>query len=434
MQLMLSQSHADPKSARGKLGLTQKIKKLLSSVGGLLQIMAAYSMAYWVMGRQVVWQRDVSAIQGLKPPFVVLGNHTSNLDPALVQIVIAPWHCQFLTSNFYFRLPILGRLLTIFGCIPKIQFASDLRSTRRALAALAQGGVVGIFPEGRRSIDGSTGPITDSVARFIKMAKVPVVTVKTQGGYLVWPRWSAFWRSGKLETEAKVLFTVQQIRELSVGQIYADVCQALAYDEYEWNRQAKVECDHPKAGEKLHQILHQCPRCLAEQSMVGKGARLVCTNCENTAQVDRNGSLQPLDSRCVVFSDPVQWFAWQDGQLAASLDQGDYSFQAVVADIQVADKFYGAYRSCGSGQVELTQEGLRFAGIIDGQSQELFFPIALLPSVSTEFALDFEICDEENAWWIFLAEEQQTIRLERAIAGLHQRSLVKSSGSQTAIG
>jgi len=50
----------------------------------------------------------------------------------------------------------------------------------------------------------------------------------------------------------------------------------------------------------------------------------------------------------------------------------------------------------------------------------LFFPIERLPTISTEFKHDFEICDNKHAWWIFLDEEQQTVRLESAISLLYQ--------------
>jgi len=54
-----------------------------------------------------------------------------------------------------------------------------------------------------------------------------------------------------------------------------------------------------------------------------------------------------------------------------------------VKELRVADKFSGAYRSCG--QVSLRQEGLYFHGKIDGKKTDLFFPIEMLPTISTEF-------------------------------------------------
>ncbi len=308
----------------------------------------------------------------------------------------------------------------MFGAIPKIQFLPDIRTTRGALSVIARGDIVGIFPEGRRSVDGSCCEIPESIARFIKKAKVPVVTVKTNGGYFVWPRWSAFWRSGRVETVAKQLFSVAEISNMDIGQIHSAVCQALAYNDYDWNRKAKVVYHHRKAAERLDLILHQCPRCLGEQKMWSRENRLYCSACGNTALLDKYGFLQPLNDECVVFDDPVKWTAWQHENMLALLRDEDFQLEAAVKELRVADKFYGAFRSCGYGQVSLRQEGLYFHGKVDGQMKDLFFPIAKMPTISTEFGYDFEICDDSNAWWIFLEEDQQTVRIESAISLLYR--------------
>lgn len=389
---------------------------------GLLQIAAAYAVVFWVFRNFSRVTVDRTGIKGLKPPFIVLGNHTSNLDPAFVQIAVARYPCYFLTSSFYFRGPVVGKILSLFGAIPKIQFSPDIRSTRGALAVLARGDVVGVFPEGRRSIDGSCGPVPDSLARFIKKAAVPVVFVKTNGGYLTWPRWSVFRRPGQIEITAKLLFTVAQIRAMDTSHIQNLVCKEMAYSDYEWNRRTKSVFRHLKAAEGLHRILHQCPRCLGERRMRSKGISLYCSECGNAALVDQYGFFHPADDKCLVFTDPVSWTAWQRDNLRVVLGDSDFYIQAVVKELFVADKFHGAYHSCGQGHLCLRREGIYLHGTVDGKSRDLFFPIGLLPSVSTEFSYDFEICDEKNAWWIFLEEEQQTVRLESALALLHQKS------------
>ncbi|MDR3566003.1 MAG: lysophospholipid acyltransferase family protein [Negativicutes bacterium] len=401
--------------------ISKAAARLKCKLLGLLQVVAAHAIVYWVFRGRTYLKVDRSSMKDLKPPFIVLGNHTSYFDPALVQYAVAPYSCRFLTSNCYFRHPVIGRILSLFGAIPKIQFSPDVRSTRGALAAIARGEVVGIFPEGRRSIDGSCCPIPDSLARFIKKAKVPVVSVKTNGGYFVWPRWSSFRRAGRVETVARQLFTTADISVMDTRQIHNIICQTLDYNEYDWNRDAKVCYSHQKIAEQLHFILHQCPRCLGGQTMRSKGNRLYCSVCGNTAVLDGCGFLQPFDAECVVFDDPVKWTAWQREDMTALLRDDDFQLKATVKELRVADKYCGAYRNCGCGQISLRKEGLYFHGKIDGQMTDLFFPIEILPTISTEFGYDFEICDENHAWWIFIEEEQQIVRLESAISILYQQ-------------
>lgn len=387
---------------------------------GLLQIAAAHIIVFWTFKGRTALTINRSGIRGLKPPFIVLGNHTSYFDPALVQFAVTRYPCYFLTTNFYFRHSLIGNILRFFGAIPKIQFFPDIRSTRGALTVLARGDIVGIFPEGRRSIDGSCCAIPASVARFIKKAKVPVISVKTNGGYFVWPRWSPFRRQGRIEIVAQQLLTVPEIESMDVEQLHNSICQAIAYNEYDWNRHAMVSYRHRHTAERLHLILHQCPRCLGEQKMRSKENSLYCIACGNKAILDEYGFLQPFDSKCSVFDDPVKWSAWQRENMLAQLRDSNFRLRATVKEIRVADKFAGSYRSCGYGYVCLYPDGLYFHGTVDNQPADLFFPIERTPSVSTEFGYDFEICDDKNAWWIFLDEEQQTVRLESAIALLHQ--------------
>jgi 1-acyl-sn-glycerol-3-phosphate acyltransferase/ribosomal protein S27AE len=396
------------------------VARMSFKILGLLQVAAAYGIVYWMFRGSAGVKVDRSGIKDLKPPFIVLGNHTSYFDPALVQFAIAHYPCYFLTTNFYFRHPVIGKILRLLGAIPKIQFFPDIRSTRGAFAAIARGNVVGIFPEGRRSIDGSCCEIPNSIARFIKKAKVPVVSVKTNGGYFVWPRWSNFQRSGRVETVVDQLLTATEICDMDASQIHSIVCQALAYNDYDWNRNAKSLYYHRNGAERLHIILHQCPRCLKERKMRSKKTRLYCSECGNIALLDDYGFLQPLDDECIVFDDPVKWTAWQRENMLALVRDENFQLQAAVKELRVADKFYGAYRSCGCGQVSLRQEGLYFHGKVDGQMTDLFFPIERLPTISTEFGYDFEICDDNYAWWIFLEEEQQTVRMESAISLLYQ--------------
>jgi 1-acyl-sn-glycerol-3-phosphate acyltransferase len=388
---------------------------------GLLQIAMAYVIVYRIFGLRTNMRVDRSGIQDVKPPFIVLGNHPSNVDAALVQYIVAPYACYFLTTNYYFRLPIIGRILNIFGAIPKIQFFPDVRSMRGVVEVIARGDVVGIFPEGRRSIDGSSCPIPESIAKLIKKFKVPVVSVRINGGYFIWPRWSCFWRSGRVETIVKQILTTEEIVNMDIKEIHDVVCHALAYNDYDWNNTARVRYHHKKAAEQLHLVLHQCPRCVASQVMRSKGTRLFCSVCGNSAVMDEYGFLQPLDDQCVVFGDPVKWNAWQRRKMIVLLQDDDFQIHAKVKDLRIADKYYGAYRSCGYGEIFLRKDGMHFLGTVDGHTTELFFPIEIMPSVSTEFNNDFEVCDHKNAWWFFLEEEQQTVRIEMAISLMYEQ-------------
>ncbi len=386
-----------------------------------LQILTARLIVFWLGWVRRVIQIERSAMNGLKPPYIVLANHTSNFDPALVQVAMGNDACKFMTSNYYFRLPLIGYILRKWGAIPKIQFSPDLRALRGALNVLAHGGVVGIFPEGRRSVDGSMCDLSVSLARFLQKAQVAVVVVNIHGGYFLWPRWAKKWRPAKVNVSVRRLFTPAELQAGSIAEIYDQICQALAYDDYHWLNSVEAKLISQPSTKGLHKILHHSPRCLAQRVMQSKKDRLFCTACQNSAQLNEYGIFEPQDEKCIVFANPVQWNAWQRAQQTERIQRGQADFCARVSELRVADKFRGGYRRCGVRRADAAAGRAEFCGEIDGRSTEQFFPDCPVPAISTEFGFDFEICDATHAWRFFLHEAQQTIVLDTLISLYHKK-------------
>ena len=113
-----------------------------------------------------------------KPPFVIAGNHEGYLDALALAILILERYKRppcFLTTPKMWR--IWGKYLARkwLSMIP-IQEGNKEDSLREAMAALRQGNIIGIFPEGRRNTDtknllkGKTGAV-----RMALMANVPLI-------------------------------------------------------------------------------------------------------------------------------------------------------------------------------------------------------------------------------------------------------------------
>jgi 1-acyl-sn-glycerol-3-phosphate acyltransferase len=67
--------------------------------------------------------------------------------------------------------------------------ASGLKETLRRLR---NGGIVALFPEGTRSINGELGPLKPGIAVLASRARVPVVPAGIAGTFESWPRSSLF--------------------------------------------------------------------------------------------------------------------------------------------------------------------------------------------------------------------------------------------------
>jgi 1-acyl-sn-glycerol-3-phosphate acyltransferase len=106
---------------------------------------------------------------------VVAANHRSYLDPPLLGAWF-PRTVQWMAKKELFKIPIFGPLIKKVYAFPVDREQADLGSVRRALHILKEGGVVGVFPEGRRNLTGDAEPKAGAVL-LAAMARCPLVPV-----------------------------------------------------------------------------------------------------------------------------------------------------------------------------------------------------------------------------------------------------------------
>lgn len=80
-------------------------------------------------------------------------NHIDNLDPPVVGIT-CPRPVHFMAKEELFNMPFLKFLLPRVHAFPVKRGMSDRKAFRNALSILKEGNVVGLFPEGTRSLTG----------------------------------------------------------------------------------------------------------------------------------------------------------------------------------------------------------------------------------------------------------------------------------------
>jgi 1-acyl-sn-glycerol-3-phosphate acyltransferase len=80
-------------------------------------------------------------------PALLVSDHTSLTDP-LVLFATAGRPIRFLTAREFYELPVVNWVSKLYGNIPVSRSGFEIGPVRAMLHALAQGDVVGIFPEG----------------------------------------------------------------------------------------------------------------------------------------------------------------------------------------------------------------------------------------------------------------------------------------------
>jgi 1-acyl-sn-glycerol-3-phosphate acyltransferase len=128
-----------------------------------------------------------------KGPLIVAGNHLSYLDPFAhgYFVVKAGRRPRFLAKRELFENPFVGMVLRGAHQIPVDRIRGGTQPLDAAAAALAEGEVVVIYPEGTSvtaNPDFSPGPGKTGAVRLSLQTGVPILPVATWGGQDVWRR------------------------------------------------------------------------------------------------------------------------------------------------------------------------------------------------------------------------------------------------------
>jgi 1-acyl-sn-glycerol-3-phosphate acyltransferase len=110
---------------------------------------------------------------------IVACNHVSYFDPPLLGC-LCPRRISYMAKKELFAIPVLGTVIRALGAYAVDREGSATAAIKRSLAVLETGGVVGIFPEGRRNPGGTFAPQT-GVALLSALGQVPVVPACIRG-------------------------------------------------------------------------------------------------------------------------------------------------------------------------------------------------------------------------------------------------------------
>ena len=116
-------------------------------------------------------------------------NHFSNHDPLYVSSCIPLERpVRFLAKKQLFDNKIMRPIVSGLGAIPVDRGNADLAAMRSALKVVKDGGVLGIFPQGTRSLDNSPTPMLNGASMIALRAGVPVIPVYVDGPYRLFRR------------------------------------------------------------------------------------------------------------------------------------------------------------------------------------------------------------------------------------------------------
>jgi 1-acyl-sn-glycerol-3-phosphate acyltransferase len=139
-----------------------------------------------------LWIKEIKGMENLpKPPFIIAANHSSYMDHFVLCNIVVPRYNQklhFLAKKEHFD-KFFERMWHIYaGAIPLDRQAGGKKALKWAISALKHGKIIGIYPEGTRTLDGKIQKGKTGIARLSLAAKVPIVPIGIMGNFEILPK------------------------------------------------------------------------------------------------------------------------------------------------------------------------------------------------------------------------------------------------------
>ncbi|MCE5257078.1 MAG: 1-acyl-sn-glycerol-3-phosphate acyltransferase [Spirochaetaceae bacterium] len=337
----------------------------------------------WLQKAYNTSAQGLELFKRIKPPFILVGNHSTILDPFIANTYI-PHNVNWIASDGNMRNKVMRFIMIkLAGCIPKSKAIPDIETVSWIFEIIKKKkGVVGIYPEGYSSWNGSSVKSFGSTAKLLKTLKVPVVCILTKGAYMTKPRWAHTRRRGKVEMGFTELFAPETLKTMKVDEIDARLNEALYHEDPAWVMQKGYVYEHRRLAEYLELVLYACPSCGSLQSLHSEKRLIKCRECGFIAEYKADGSFAIADRGIMphpLYEEPgkepcgtgnffpsiKEWDLWQEAHLAKLLDTVycQDPGKAIFGDDNVQllkGKRMDTMKKLGRGSIMLTYEGLIF--------------------------------------------------------------------------
>jgi 1-acyl-sn-glycerol-3-phosphate acyltransferase len=147
---------------------------------------------------RILWRADLPRFpDSAKESAVIVCNHCSSVDPFFLQVCVnRPMH--WMVAREYCEHRSFKWFLKQAEVIPVNRGGIDTASTKSAIRLAAEGGVVGMFPEGRiNQTEDFMLPVRPGALLVALKARVPIVPCYIHGAPFAGTTWSPFFRTAR---------------------------------------------------------------------------------------------------------------------------------------------------------------------------------------------------------------------------------------------
>ena len=359
---------------------------------------------------------DKSALKGVDGPYLIIGNHTSPIDFLYFTAGVYPEPVNFVVAENMIYRRVYGRFISSYGTIKKKQFTADFSCIKQIKKNIDAGTHVLLFPEGRVSIDGTTGYIAPSIGKLIKFLGCTVVAGVTHGGYTGTPKWGKMRRT-KVTLKLKPILSKKEIKELSAGAIANIVTNSLRFDDNRYLVEEKrkiTRCARRAKG--LEKILYKCPNCGAEFKNITHGNVMKCTACGNEIKYGRDGILHLINGKTFDFIS--DWYAFERDDIKKQVADENFELSGKV-DLYINNEKLKKFNKVGHGVLSVSKDGINYKGE-DGEYKTLRFKIENRDTIAFRMGVNLEVSEDDNIYRFAFTEGLYSTKFVLAIEELHK--------------
>lgn len=384
---------------------------------GVLKLVARFVLGPGY-GVKVKWKTNFSKVKG---PYILISNHASRADYLFNSAFLKRRVNHVLGYNEFFRSHLSSTVQGV-SCIPKKNFQFEPSQMKKIKNIIDKGGIISIYPEGMSSINGANQPVAFGTGSFLKTMGVPVYYSVIKGGYLSCPKYNLNDRHGVVESVLDIMFSKDDLENMTSQEIEDRVNKLLYHDDYEWNKKKKYHYKSDgKIAEGLETLLYYCPRCKKEHVMKTDGNRIYCTNCGNGATLDDTYEMHPFDGTCIIPETQTKWHRLQRELVKELVKNPNFEMKEKVKLGLLPDyellKNQATSEIVGEGEVIINRNGLTYVGTRKDKNVTINVPLKDLPTYGmctdvTRFYTFFdgvfhEFYPEHNvvAKWFLVTEE-----------------------------
>ena len=346
-------------------------------------------------------------IENLDGPFILLCNHNAFMDISVAYHLLRKRYANFVVAIDGF----IGRewLLRSIGCICKRKFTSDIGLVRKLRKVLERGDVPVIYPEARYSLCGTTAVLPESLGMMIKSFKYPVGLLMCHGHHVNSPFWDTSHERGieYNEAEYSLLFSREDIKNMTADEINAKLVSSFQYDDFAWQKEKHIKIDDPKRADGLEKVLYQCPHCGKEYGMKSDGADLVCSFCGKTWHMTEYGELEAKDGD-TEFPHIPDWYEWERANVRREIICGTYSTGKMPVNVK---SLPNAKKFIDIGEGEMTHDMNGFSVRIFDETKSDTTKIELKPSETYSVHIEYrylfkngdcvDLNTSKDTWYIY---------------------------------